>query len=148
MKKSKWLILLLILPGIWYFVYINKANNSAVIPGENQQDLVASPQIENLKEVSIEEQIANALADKNNWKPEEVQVSVNFNDEAYSTGGVTMLGSRGGGMWFAVKNNGRWQIVWDGNGTVDCDSLNNFPNYPTKLIPECYDSVTSTLIKR
>lgn len=48
--------------------------------------------------------------------------------------------SGGGGMWFAVKVNGSWKLVWDGNGTIDCQTLVPFPNFPSSMISECWDS--------
>lgn len=54
----------------------------------------------------------------------------------------------GGGMWFAAKVNGTWNLVWDGNGTILCSDLTNYPNFPTDMIPECYDMATQKNIVR
>lgn len=55
---------------------------------------------------------------------------------------------QGGGMWFAAKVNGSWQLVWDGNGTILCTDLTNYPNFPTSMIPECYDMANQKNVTR
>ncbi len=64
----------------------------------------------------------------------------------YAQGGASAQG--GGGMWFAAKQDGTWRLVWDGNGTIDCASFSLYPNFPTSMVPECYDSATQKTVKR
>jgi hypothetical protein len=55
----------------------------------------------------------------------------------------------GGGMWFAARaDNGVWKLVWDGNGTISCSVLGPYPNFPSDMIPECFDDKTQSMIKR
>lgn len=54
----------------------------------------------------------------------------------------------GGGIWFAARLNGTWTLVWDGNGTIDCNSVSPFPEFPTDMIPECLASGSGKLITR
>lgn len=54
----------------------------------------------------------------------------------------------GGGYVFAYKENGEIKIVADGNGIITCKQLEDFSDFPTYLIPECYDEVTSELVVR
>jgi hypothetical protein len=54
----------------------------------------------------------------------------------------------GGGIYFAVKVNGEWKIVADGNGVISCDSLKDYPDYPNTLIPACYQGPEGKIVKR
>jgi hypothetical protein len=64
----------------------------------------------------------------------------------YAQGGAS--GEGGGGMWFAAKVNGLWKLVWDGNGIITCDSIANFPDFPSEMIPECFNEKTDKMIIR
>ena len=72
--------------------------------------------------------------------------SINKVEDNYASGAVN--GTGGGGMWFAAKVGENWVIVSDGNGTIDCSSLTPYPNFPTDIIPECWNSSTNKLITR
>ena len=54
----------------------------------------------------------------------------------------------GGGMWFAAKVNGTWQLVWDGNGEILCSDVAPYPDFPKTMIPECYNDKTNTMVTR
>jgi hypothetical protein len=57
-------------------------------------------------------------------------------------------GSGGGALWFAEKVGGSWKLVFIGNGIIQCSDLTSFPDFPTTMIPECWDKATDKLIKR
>lgn len=59
----------------------------------------------------------------------------------YIAGGVVPVSILGGGGYvFAEKNeDGTVNIVADGNGAIMCSMLENYPDYPAFLIPECID---------
>lgn len=60
----------------------------------------------------------------------------------YISGSVVPVDSFGGGGYvFAAKDNGTVSIVADGNGTIMCSILSEYPDYPSFLIPECIDSL-------
>lgn len=63
----------------------------------------------------------------------------------YAQGGASAQG--GGGMWLAVKTGGLWKLIWDGNGTISCASVNPY-NYPNTLVPECWDDATQKSVTR
>jgi len=93
--------------------------------------------------------IKEALVKKYNWNTDEIELTVSKNDGTYASGGVKEKSSEvGGGYFFAVKDVGVWKIVADGNGTIECVSLVPYPNYPTSMIPECYDTKTGKTVKR
>jgi hypothetical protein len=82
--------------------------------------------------------VAEALVAKNGWDPDDVEISLDrIEDGQYATGGVRDVPAGGGGLWFAALVNGDWQIVWDGNGIIDCPSIEPYPGFPTSMIPQC-----------
>ena len=52
------------------------------------------------------------------------------------------------GIWFAAKVGGVWELVWDGNGSIYCSDLVNYPDYPIDMIPECYDEIEGKIVNR
>lgn len=90
--------------------------------------------------------IKQALYKKNNWDEGSVTVVVSANDGKYAKGTANAQG--GGGLFFAEKVNGIWEIVYDGNGIILCSALEKYPDFPTTLIPQCYDQSTDKLIER
>lgn len=90
--------------------------------------------------------IKQALVAKHGPDASNLTITVSKIIGDYSSGGASEQG--GGGMWFAAKVNGLWKLVWDGNGTIDCQDLANYPNYPVSLISECYNPQTGKSVKR
>ncbi len=64
----------------------------------------------------------------------------------YAQGGASA--QAGGGMWFAAKVNGTWNLVWDGNGVILCSDLTAYPDFPKTMIPECYNDKTNKTVTR
>lgn len=154
MQKKPFAIIPIILPaiialGVIFFVQINRKSKSNIVP-------TPTPIINNnssAQDINVQksdaELIKDALVAKNNWNSEEIEITLSHNDGEYAAGGVggeTPQG--GGGLWFAAKVNGNWQIVWDGNGIVMCENLTDYQNFPASLIPECYDINTNQMVKR
>lgn len=86
------------------------------------------------------------IALKHNSDENSLNVSVSKIEGNYAKGGVSDEG--GGGMWFAAKEGGVWKLVWDGNGIISCSTFELYPNFPTSMVPECYDEATQNLVKR
>jgi hypothetical protein len=63
----------------------------------------------------------------------------------FAQGGASEQG--GGGMWFAAKAGGVWNLAWDGNGTISCTSVNPY-NFPTTMIPQCWNDATQKMVTR
>ena len=83
---------------------------------------------------------------KHNSNESSLTINVSKIEGNYAQGGALEEG--GGAMWFAAKEDGVWKLVWDGNGTIECSTFTLYPNFPTSMIPECYDSTKQTTIKR
>lgn len=98
----------------------------------------------------ISASIKVALVAKYNWDPATVKFTLHKTvEDKYASGGVNFIGAdAGGGYVFAAKVNDKWQIVADGNGIIECSSLKPYPDFPTSLIPECYNSTTGKTQKR
>ena len=75
-----------------------------------------------------------------------LDVTVSKIEGNYASGAASEQG--GGGMWFTVKVNGVWKLVWDGNGQINCSNLDPYPAFPTDMIVECWDTVTLKAVKR
>jgi hypothetical protein len=93
------------------------------------------------------ELIRQALFKKHNWPDDtQITISVKTNDSQYASGSITAQG--GGGLFFAAKVNGTWQIVSDGNGVTMCSDLAPYPDFPKTLLPECWDQTTNKTVIR
>jgi len=73
-------------------------------------------------------------------------VTVSKVDGVYAKGMASA--TAGGGIWFAAKVNGTWNLVWDGNGVILCKNLTTYPNFPKAMIPECYNDQTQKTVTR
>lgn len=76
----------------------------------------------------------------------DLTITVSKIEGNYAQGDASAQG--GGGMWFAAKEDGVWKLVWDGNGAIDCSIFTLYPNFPTSMVPECYDPATQNTVKR
>ena len=81
------------------------------------------------------EKIKAALVKKHSWNSDDIIVTVSENDGQFARGGVKEKSSEvGGGMFLAVKKNGEWEIVFDGNGTVDCQMIKSTYQFPLSML--------------
>ncbi len=91
--------------------------------------------------------VTRALHEKHNLTPGTLEVTLTSVIEGkYATGGARDAGSAG--MWFAALVDGAWRIVWDGNGVIDCPSLDPYPDFPVSMIPACYDPSGNSVKQR
>jgi hypothetical protein len=93
--------------------------------------------------------VTKALQEKNGWDPASVEITLDtVVDQKYASGGVRDVAAGGGGLWFAALVDGDWRIVWDGNGAIDCPSLDPYPDFPASLIAQCYNPSDGSLTDR
>lgn len=100
-----------------------------------------APSINNIVNTTAPEDlflIQQALASKVKWPADKTTVTVLQNTGDHARGGVTYQDEKGaeGGYWFAVKENGNWRIVLDGNGTIPCTQMKS-EGFPDAMIPDC-----------
>lgn len=84
----------------------------------------------------VGQEIQYLLAEKYNKSADEVRVTVGKQTEMHATGGV-VFGEGGpgeGGYWLAAKIDNLWQVVLDGNGSVDCDKMRQEYGFPDEIL--------------
>lgn len=66
----------------------------------------------------------------------EVKVTFLKKDETYASGSVKFGTDEnaGGGMFLAVNKGGSWQLVYDGNGSVDCEAMRTTYNFSDEFL--------------
>lgn len=99
------------------------------------------------EEKSALEQIKEAFAEKYHKPIQDVEVNISKNTGTHASGGVKFAGEMGGAMWLAYNDGGSWLLVFDGQGTIPCTSIEPY-NFPIEMVPECWDEATSKSIKR
>jgi hypothetical protein len=90
--------------------------------------------------------IKNALVAEHGSDASALTITVSKIEGDYASGDASAQG--GGGMWFAAKVNGVWKLVWDGNGSIQCSSVAPYPNFPTDILPQCWDDKTQAVVTR
>ena len=90
--------------------------------------------------------IKQGLISKYGQDASSLKITVSKIEGNYASGAASEQGD--GGVWFAAKTNNVWKIVWDGNGVIQCSSLTSYPDFPTTMIPECYNDQNQTMVKR
>ncbi len=151
-----------IIVGVGFFAYQVGLKKTSLTPSVSPSPTTSIPTLQpsspppvtitpsiTTNPVSEENAIKQALIDKYNWNPDEMIITISKNDGTYASGGSrSKIAEAGGGYFFAAKVGGIWKIVADGNGTISCESLAPYPNYPNSMIPECWDEPSGKLIKR
>ncbi len=115
--------------------------------GECSKDLPVDAPVVDIK--ADTELIKLALVEKDGINLNQVDVTVSKDTGKYAEGGITPKQEvAGGGYFFAAKTATGWKIVASGNGTISCDSLKPYPDFPVDMIPECVDPVTGNPVQR
>jgi len=52
------------------------------------------------------------------------------------------------GTWFGRLNQGKYELIWWGDGVPDCASIKDYPDLPTNFVEQCWDIDTQQLITR
>lgn len=87
------------------------------------------------EEKDTQHAIQTILATKYNRPISEVDVTVTKEVRGFASGSV-LFGQGGpgeGGMWLAVLGNG-WNVVFDGNGNVDCNKMRQKYGFPDSIL--------------
>lgn len=94
---------------------------------------------------SAAEGVRYALAEKYGKPLEEVIVSVEQENGGFARGGVR-FGEQAptGGMFLSAKLNGHWILVYDGNGSIDCDQIRKEYEFPEKMLEGFCDAETGS----
>lgn len=111
----------------------NKIETPTPLTGQSDEDVLKNSVMVGLKE-------------KHGQVAANLNLSVTSIDGDYAKGMANETG--GGGLWFAAKVGGVWELVWDGNGIIECSSLASYPDFPSSLIPQCFDTATEQMKTR
>jgi hypothetical protein len=152
--NAKTLFLVLLLVGMVGYggYYWGTRGKAPQAPQENQVVTETTPT--NTPEPTPDEKAALTLAIRQGLVAEHGGAADRFNitvskiEGVYARGGVTETSAVGGAMWLSVKVNGSWRLVWDGNGTISCDLIVTYPEFPKTMVPECWNEKTSKNVVR
>lgn len=160
MKPITIFLMLLLVGFVAYGAYYWGSKNKTVIqPSTTQMVDQASPSstepsIPTVTQKQVDEKpalivaVRQGLVAKHGGDAGRFVISVSAVEGEYASGGVTEVDAVGGAMWLAVKVNGNWRLVWDGNGTISCDLIVTYPEFPKTLIPECWNEQTGKNVVR
>lgn len=84
---------------------------------------------------TLQKSVQEFLAKKYKKSVNEVNVTVKKEVSGYASGSV-LFGQGGpgeGGMWLAVLDND-WDVVWDGNGSIDCVKMRETFEIPDSIL--------------
>lgn len=90
---------------------------------------------------TIQQDIETAFKSKYpDWDMDTLEIKISKVEGDFVSGGIGPVGGGpGGGYFFAAKNqSAEWVIAADGNGAIMCDDIQTY-NFPTDMIPVCYD---------
>ncbi len=81
-----------------------------------------------ISELIVQEEIKELFVEKYHHNPFEIKVVIGINDGVHIRGSVIFIkdGRGEGGNFFAVKQNDKWRLVFDGNGGFSCQMLNQY----------------------
>jgi hypothetical protein len=96
---------------------------------------------------AIKAAVKLGLIDEHGANAANMVVTVSKIEGTNASGGAIEPGSVGGGMWLAAKVNDTWKLIWDGNGTISCQIIAPY-NFPTSMVPECWDETTQKSVTR
>lgn len=87
-------------------------------------------------EMSAEQAIQQVLADKYSKNVADVHITITKQNNTYA-GGSVLFGTGGpgeGGMFLARKVGSNWEVVFDGNGSVDCNKMRQDYGFPDDIL--------------
>ena len=73
----------------------------------------------------MEDLIKELFSQKYDKPISEINIIITGQDDTHVRGGVSFSpgGSANSGMFLAVKDNGQWKLIYDGNGSVNCPEI-------------------------
>ncbi len=98
----------------------------------------AEVKVEKKVEETVKEAVTKILTKKYNLEANKVSVQVDREFEGFATGSVGFGDEIGGGGWLAKKIEEKWEVIWDGNGSVDCPRLKTEYNFPDEILKPAF----------
>lgn len=108
-------------------------------PGDPFPDSIETQQLaDDFSSEVIAAQIRPQVEAANGFSPGSIEIKVSRIEDTYAMGGVLPVPRDvGGGVWFGAYVNGQWQLVADGQGSIDCSELAPYPDFPSSMIEVC-----------
>lgn len=145
-SKTPWVILLtlllLALAGFayWYLVMKDSDDVENTVTATKVTTSSAKTASDSTQKTDDTAAITAALVTKTGTAADVIAVTISSNDGKYVKGTVGAKGEEtGSGYFLAVKLNSDWLIVYSGQATPECSSINPH-GFPLALVPECLDS--------
>ena len=141
------LFFLVLVGGVLLFL---KKEKTVEAPGMSDQirnegsSQISSPSGETVADIASE--FEKLIAVKYHKSVESVKVRITKRQGDFIIGGVAFDGGEGGYL-LGVKLMSLWKIVFDGNGSVPCSSVDPI-QFPASLQAECWDTKTNQLVDR
>jgi len=153
MKKINIIILIICLVLIASAVYFNltKKTNPVVGGDKDEHGCIGSagymwcePKNKCLRiweeacYTSGEQEVQYILAKKYNKSASDVHVTATKKNDNYMIGSV-LFGQGGpgeGGMFMAVKSGNAWELIYDGNGSIDCNTIKANYQFPADMLKD------------
>jgi len=92
---------------------------------------------ENFK--TTESYILDAFTHKYARAKEDFKIQVLTETGNFAKGSVNYNNEHGGGLWFAVRHSGGWELVYEGNGIMPCNIANKY-DLPVEMVPGCVET--------
>ena len=156
-KKYWWVLLiiigLLILIIIGLLLLNTGKKEAAVTPPPDTQSTEATksatPSSQSVEKTESDEVLLKqAVSEKTGIAIDIIVVEISQNTGKYAKGLVNAKGETvGGGYWLAVKSDGKWTVVFDGQSTPEC-SLVDPPGFPASMVPECFDASGNVVARK
>jgi len=110
----------------------NQKNNGKTVD-ENGDELGANESNQNDEGI-----IAQLFAEKFSLDVNDIKLDNLVKDDHHMAGTV-MIGDEPGGAggFIASDEKGAWEIVWDGNGLIDCGRITDY-DFSGEMVPSCY----------
>ncbi|HNS71688.1 MAG TPA: hypothetical protein PKK07_03120 [bacterium] len=83
--------------------------------------------------IDTEEEIKYILAGKYRKEINTVKVSINKSTQDYISGSVS-FGNGEGGIFLARRQGNMWEVVYDGNGSIDCIKMRQIYGFPDEIL--------------
>jgi hypothetical protein len=103
---------------------------SQPIPDPNEPPVAEEPAVEEpaVEEPTVEDSIKELFSQKYDKPISEISINITAQDDTHAKGGVNFSpgGMGNGGLFLAVKENGQWKLIYDGNGSVNCPKIREY----------------------
>jgi hypothetical protein len=86
--------------------------------------------------ILLEQTIREILAAKYKKAISEISVNITKLADSYAAGSISFSNNKQteGGVFLAVKSNGKWEVVYDGSGSIDCNSIKANYQFPADML--------------